>query len=186
VEERVCNLPDGSSTVEVIKSKIYRDSAGRMTIEGLPGSPNESSVFMMDPISGARVVLSTRDKVAYRVIGPKAGENGFAYGAGGMGEALPPGDWRASTEKLERRAIDGIEVEGERITQSSADQPPLVAVYDRWYSSELKLILLAVASGPNGRHTARIENVRTGEPDPALFTVPTDYTITDMTFRGQR
>lgn len=180
VEERVFHHSDGSSTIEVVRSRVYRDSVGRMTIEGSAGSPNESTLFMIDPTSGARTLLLVRDKIAYRIIGPKVGEDGFVYGAGGMGEALPPGKWTARTENLGRRIIDGIEVEGERITQISADQPPLVAVYDRWYSGKLRSVVLAVASGPYGRHTARIQNLRREEPDPALFTIAPGYNIIDI------
>jgi hypothetical protein len=72
------------------------------------------------------------------IVGPKAGENGFAYGVGGLGEGLPPGAWSVNTEKLGRRTIDRIEVEGELVTQTSADQSSVVAVYERWYSDELR------------------------------------------------
>jgi hypothetical protein len=186
IEERTSNLPDGSSRVEATRSRIYRDSSGRMRIEGSPGSPNESYLFMIDPTSGARVVLSVGAKVAYRVMGPKAGENGFAYGVGGMGEALPEGEWTARTEKLGQRTINGIEVEGERITQTSAHQPPLAAVCERWYSNELKVVVLAVASGPYGKHAARIQNVRREEPDPALFTIPSGYNVINMNLHKQQ
>jgi len=186
VEERLCTLPDGRSTVEVIKSLVYRDSAGRMRIEGSRGSPNQSYVFLVDPTSGARIVLSIGDKVAHRVTGPKAGESGFAYGAGGMGEALPSGDWRTSTEKLGRRAFEGIEAEGQRIMQTAADQPTWLAVHERWYSDELKLNLLAISSGPGWTHTARIHVLNRQEPDAALFSIPGDYTILEMKLpRGQ-
>ena len=181
IEERVHNLPDGSSTVEIMTSNIYRDSIGRLRIESIPGGSGESHpVFLVDPTSGVKAVLSAKDKLAYRIKGPKAGENGFAYGVGGMGEGLPSGLWRTSTENLGRRTIDGIEVEGQRITQTSSNQPSLVAVYDRWYSRDLRVTALAEASGPSGRHTARIQNVRRGEPDPALFNVPADFKIVDL------
>jgi len=181
VEERVRILPDGRSTVDTARSMIYRDSAGRLRIESIPsGSGESSTVFLIDPTSGSRTVLSVVDRTACRVVGPKAGEDGFANGVGGMGEGLPPGPWTTSTEKLGRRTIEGIEVEGRRVTQTSADQPSLAAIYDRWYSSELRVVGLAVASGPYGAHTARIQNLHRGEPDPTLFMIPAGYKIVDL------
>ena len=97
-----------------------------------------------------------------------------------MGEGLPPGAWRSNTEDLGRRTIDGVEVEGQRVTQTSADQPSLVAVYERWYSDKLKLSALAIASGPGWKHTARIQNVNREEPNASLFAIPRDYVVHDM------
>lgn len=128
--------------------------------------------------------LSAVDKIAYRISTPKTGENGFAYGIGGMGEGLPPGDWRASTEKLGQRIIDGIELEGQLVTQTSVDRPSPVARYERWYSDELKLTWLAVSSGPGWKHTARIHVMDRQEPDALLFAIPRDYAIHDLKLPG--
>lgn len=181
VEERARRLPTGESAVEVTSHAIYRDSAGRMRIQSVPNHPDElPAVAMIDPTSGSRVVLSEPDKIAYRVMGPKAGENGFAYGFAGMGEALPSAHWRTSTEDLGRGTIDGNEFEGTRVTQTVEGESGLTNKIELWYSSELQVTGLAVAAGPYGTHTARIQNLRRAEPDPALFTIPADYRIVDL------
>jgi hypothetical protein len=178
VDERSSGAAGGRSLVT--RSKVFRDYSGRMRVEGGSGSPNESYVFLIDPSSGTRVVMSTKDKVAYRLKGAKQGESGFAYGAAGLGDALPPGHWVTSVEDLGRRVIGSLEVEGQRITQTSLDDPPAVATYERWYSQELKVTVSATASGPVGTHAARLQNLEAGEPDPALFSVPAGYKVIDL------
>jgi hypothetical protein len=181
VEDRTRDLPDGTRAVEITNSAIYRDSAGRMRIESIHIGSNElPTVFVIDPTNGFRILLSARDKIAYRFIGPKATESGFAHGVGGMGEGLPPGAWSTKMENLGRRTIDEIEVEGERVIQTSADQPSLTAIHERWYSSRLKLTCLAVSSGPGWKHTAKIRSLGLHEPDPSLFAIPSDYSIHDL------
>lgn len=86
VEERGHILANGNSTVDTLKSTIYRDSAGRLRIESFPDSSGEPpTVLLIDPTTGARVVLSVRDKMAHRIVGAKAGENGFVTNDRGMG-----------------------------------------------------------------------------------------------------
>lgn len=121
-------------------------------------------------------------KVAYRIVGPKAGQGRFVYGVGGVGRGLPSGVWKTNTEKLGRSSIDGVEVEGERFTQVSSDQPSSVAIYERWYSDDLKSDCLATASGPGWKHTARIQILSRQEPDASLFAIPHDYTVLDLNF----
>jgi len=181
VEEHVRDLPDGRLTVEITKSTIYRDSAGRLRIESIPSDSKElPSVLLIDPMGGFRVVLSVRDRIAYRIIGPKAGKSGFAYGFGGMGEALPSRDWNVEMKKLGWRTIDGIEVEGQLVTQTSLTQPLVTAAHERWHSDELMLDYLAVSSGPGWKHTAKIQDVRRQEPDASLFAIPPGYEISDL------
>jgi hypothetical protein len=185
VEERVNSAPNQTPTVEITNRKIYRDSAGRLRIETVDKDSGETQgVSLIDPATGVRVVLSAKNKTAYRVVGPKAGEDGFAYGVAGLGEALPTGVWRTTTEKLGRRSIDGIEVDGERVTQASADDPSLRAVYEHWHSDEFKLDCVAMSSGPGWKHTARIHILSRQEPDAWLFAIPQDYTVHDLKLPG--
>lgn len=86
-----------------------------------------------------RIVCSVSEKVAYRMVGPKLGENGFALGFGGIGEALPPVAWTTTTEKLGHRTMHDNEFEGTRIVQTAADQPELLNKIETWDSAELKI-----------------------------------------------
>ena len=171
----------GDSALDVERYAVCRDSMGRLRIERLPLGPDEAPMaYLIDPSTGSKAILSQSDRIAYRTTGPKMGENGFAYGFSGMGKALPPGNWTSSTEELGKRTIDGNEFEGKRITYSADGPPARTNVTEFWYSAELKLTGLAIASGPFGTHMARIQNLRREEPDPALFAIPENYKIEDL------
>jgi hypothetical protein len=85
--------------------------------------------------------------------------------------------WQTNREGLGTRVIGGVEVEGARDTLTSEDQPPLIAVQEQWASPNLGLTFEVEASGPNWKHTAKLQNLDRHEPDPALFVIPSDYEI---------
>jgi hypothetical protein len=182
VEER--SYEGAGSTAEIIKSNVYRDSSGRLRIEpeARDGSGDPSShATLIDPFAGTRIILLPTAKTAYRVLGPKGDEGGFALGLGGMGEGLePPHKWSTRTENLGTRIIEGAVFEGTRIIEVAEDESGLTNTIERWYSKELNIVGVAVASGPYGTHTARIENLHRQEPDPTLFTIPADYKILEL------
>jgi hypothetical protein len=182
VEERTRLSPDGTSETEVLTSKIYRDSAGRMRIEQTVSGPSDKSIVLVqlvDPLACSIVVL-TPDKIAARIIAPKCGTDPFAVAFPSLQHTLPPGNWDRKTENLGIRKIEGIEFEGTRTTQTSGDQTSMIAIDERWDSKDLRLTGLASGSGPTGRYTARIQSVDRREPDPALFLIPSDYRIQDF------
>ena len=180
VEERTRSLPDGTSNIEILVSQICRDSSGRTRIEfRAQGARGESGgiVYLLDPVAYSVVILLVEQKVADRGAVSRSSPGGFQVGLPAVRQRLPAGKWETKTETLRARMIDGIEVEGVRIFQTSEDQPPLTAVHEKWFSRSLGLTLMEEATGPNGKHTAKIQNVDRREPDPALFVIPPDYTI---------
>jgi hypothetical protein len=183
VEERKHKFDGGTSVVEVIRSKVYRDSLGRLRIdsESQRGSGQSFTTLatIIDPPAGLKIVIVKDMRVAYRIVGPKAGESGFALGLSGLGEGLPSShEWKTTMQSLGKRTIEGAEFEGTRIVQAS--EPGLSNTIDKWYSDELKLVGFGVADGPYGTHMARIKNLRREEPDPTLFVIPNGYTILDL------
>jgi hypothetical protein len=184
IEERSHKLESGSIAIETIKSKIYRDSTGRLRIEWesrYAEDPPSTQTVLIDPAAGSRVILFSDEKIAYRITGPKAGESGFALGLAGVGEGLPAShQWTTTKETLGKRTIEGDQFEGARITQTSEGEAPLTNATERWYSEELKLTGFAAAVGPYGKHTASVRNIHRGQPDPMLFVVPADFNIVDV------
>lgn len=83
--------------------------------------------------------------------------------------------------------IDGIQVEGERMTVTTpagaeGNDRPLTRVCEHWRSEELKITILSKCSDPRyGSSITRLENLDRSEPDPALFQVPPDYEIVEET-----
>lgn len=176
VEERTRTLPDGTSTTQIVTSQIYRDSAGRIRVEwSLESHP---VVYLLDPVAHSVAILLAHSKIAHRMLVP-SGPDGFAVGFPAMIDLPPAGKWQTKSEALGKRTRDGVEVEGARTTFTSEGQPVLIAVEERWFSGSLGLASLVEASGPDWRHTARLRKIDRREPDRALFTVPSDYTISE-------
>jgi len=182
MEERVQNQGARDSTAsEVSTYTVYRDSMGRIRIErGSACTSEAATISVLDPTIGSRVVLSVRDKIAYRVLTLKPSSNVVAYGFAGMGEALPAGDWTSTTENLGRTMIEGNEFEGTRILQSMQGEPTLTNKVELWDSFQLKITGLAIVSGPFGTHSARLQKLQLRDPDPQLFAFPPDYKIIDL------
>ncbi|MFZ3213601.1 MAG: hypothetical protein WA188_19010 [Terriglobales bacterium] len=181
-EERSRQLEDGTATVEVVKSEVYRDSAGRVRVQSdIRGSGHSPTPYidLVDPVAGSRIILLSTEKIAYRVPLPKSTEDRFAFlGIGGVAESSHK--WSAKTENAGKRTIEGIEYEGTRIIQTAEGEPGLTSAVEHWYSDELKLIGFVMASGPHGTYTARIQHLRREEPDPTLFAIPPGYKILDV------
>jgi hypothetical protein len=91
----------------------------------------------------------------------------------------------ATEESLGSELIDGIQAEGTRRTVTFPEglvgnDRPLVRVCEKWYSRELKIVVLNKCADPRlGETTLRIRNIERSEPDATLFQVPEDYTIED-------
>lgn len=105
------------------------------------------------------------------------GENGVAgfYVGGGTSK------YETRTEELGTRDFEGVSAEGTRRTTTIpagaiGNDRPIEIVYERWFSKELGLVVYSKNSDPRfGEQTYRLANLVRAEPDPALFSVPTEY-----------
>jgi TonB family protein len=90
-------------------------------------------------------------------------------------------------ESLGSQMIEGVAVEGTRVTHtipagSIGNERPIEATYERWYSKELQLDVLIKSVDPrSGESTQQLTNISRSEPDPALFEIPSDYTVQEFT-----
>ena len=90
-----------------------------------------------------------------------------------------------STEDLGSKMIDGVLVYGTRRTTiipegMQGNDRPMTNTSETWRSKELQLTVLDTNfSLMNGTSTTKIANLSITEPDPALFMVPSDYTVVD-------
>jgi hypothetical protein len=102
------------------------------------------------------------------------------------------------SEPLGTQTIEGVLVEGTRTTSSIpagqiGNERPIDMVSERWFSPELKALVLSRQSDPRfGETTYRLSSIARGDPDPSLFEVPSDYTIVEpgagrggLFFRGR-
>jgi hypothetical protein len=93
---------------------------------------------------------------------------------------------QSRTERLGSRTFQGVSAEGIRTTRTipageEGNALPLEIMAETWRSKELGLVLMSINDDPRrGRTTAEIDDLRQGEPDPAMFAPPKDFTVKDQ------
>jgi hypothetical protein len=165
-------------------------------------------VFIQDPVAQTSYTLDLTGKTAQKIAMPPAGAPGVEQGhheekffvqmrTPGNDPLPPPGigmqktvietDERspAATEDLGSQTMDGVLVNGVRTTRTIpagqiGNERPITITTEVWTSPELKTIVYSKRSDPRmGEQTFQLKNIVRSEPDPSLFTVPTDFKIVD-------
>jgi len=136
--------------------------------------------FKREP--GEKVVVTKEDGhtavQAERIVIRHAEEDARAAGHA-FTKALP----KPESESLGTRTVEGVEATGTRSTVTipageMGNEKPIAIVTERWYSPELKTVVLSRRSDPRmGETTFRLTQLTRGEPERALFEVPADYTV---------
>lgn len=214
-QEQVQTLLDGTHIKRSRGTiKTYRDSQGRTRTErplmmGMNGpKAGESPVVVeiSDPVAGVRYTLDEQNKVAHRAAtntpGPLAVRSGTfsdaigppATPAGAARNVAParqieadPTRPQIATEKLGTQVMEGIVVEGTRMTttypvDSQGNDRPIVVTTEMWRSPDLKITVLSKSTDPrSGESTTRVTNINRAEPDPSLFQPPPGYTVVEET-----
>jgi len=97
----------------------------------------------------------------------------------------PGADAEVREEPLGARRISGVDVVGTRATRtipagSIGNERAIDVVTERWYSEERQLDVLRTQSDPRfGTTTYELQDLRVGEPDPALFEIPGSYRVVE-------
>jgi hypothetical protein len=90
-----------------------------------------------------------------------------------------------TTEDLGTQTMEGVPVTGMRTTQTIpvgkiGNDRPIVITTEVWTSPDLKTTVLSKRSDPRmGEQTFKLTNIQRAEPDPSLFTVPSDFKVTE-------
>jgi len=193
---------DGNRIVNRTNALFYRDGQGRVRREttlkikdaGTGEDREYKSIQVSDPSGKQNFSLDPQKRTAQKYP-PPVGATSRA-GAVVMGNLCGPGGInlpalfgaRPETKKesLGSLVIDGRAVEGTRITypitaRMVENERSIEITQERWYSSELQLDLLLKTVDPrHGETTQQITNIKLGEPDPALFEIPPDYTVQEI------
>ena len=78
--------------------------------------------------------------------------------------------------------MEGVAVEGTRTTLTIpagqiGNEQPINIVSERWFSPDLKVLVMSRQSDPRfGETTYRLTNLTRAEPSPQLFEIPADFT----------
>jgi hypothetical protein len=95
-------------------------------------------------------------------------------------------DGDVKNETLQPQDIEGLRVEGTRTlvtlpAGSVGNVLPIEIVSERWYSPELKVVVLTRRSDPRlGETVYRLTNIDRSEPPPDLFKVPDGFTVEEI------
>jgi hypothetical protein len=164
------------------------------------------TVFIHDSAAGVSYALQPDEKIARKMgrspLFTKAIDEDADGGAHGvvirrMERKLKdkPGDegpllhkmamGKPETESLGTKSIEGVDAVGTRTTITIpagkiGNERAIEIVNERWESPDLKVVVLSRSSDPRfGETTYRLTGITRGEPDRALFEVPSDYTVKD-------
>ena len=198
ITEVIQILPDGNRIEQRTTAVVARDSRGRtrreqhgIALGSLVAQGGSPIVTITDPTTGTQLNLNHQLKVASRSQSIASSNPRFSSGA--SGEVVAGDAGLATTEpspevrsrKLGTKELEGVRVEGTETTvtiRSGAigNRLPIQLVSQRWYSPELKVVVMTRRMDPRfGETRFRLTNIVRGEPPTHLFEVPSDFRIED-------
>ena len=179
--EETKRLFDGSLVSRQTRGAVHRDSSGRTRREqplemvaGFPvvGGDNQPQmlVFINDFNTRSHIFLDMNNKIARKSrlgvnVAPSASQKG------------PEG----RTEALGTKTIEGVTVEGTRITFElpaghMGNNKTLSVTEEKWFSPELQVVVLSRHVDPiGGEHVFKLLNIKRAEPVAELFSVPAGF-----------
>jgi len=192
-------LADGNHITRKTQANLFRDGQGRVRHEGtLNGfgplaaeGPSKSFVVIQDPLAKSNFVLHPDSKTAENIGHPFAGMRGAmkeVYVEKGKGkfaerEQQEIASGNLKKEDLGTQTIGGVAAQGTRFTRiipagQIGNEKPITIVRERWYSSDLQMLVMSKRSDPwSGETIYTLTNIQRSEPDASLFSVPSDYTV---------
>jgi hypothetical protein len=147
---------------------------------------------------GNDVILSTQGFEAGRRVGPppmpgapppdmfELAVDGPVTMTAAVAAAPLQADDNVRIETLDSKEIEGVRAEGTRTVRTipagaMGNQLPIEIVNERWFSPELKVVLMTRRYDPRfGETIYRLTNLVRGEPAPDLFKVPADFKTEDV------
>jgi hypothetical protein len=182
-------LADGNQIQQTTSGSITRDSQGRtrreMTLKSIgpwaaTGNAPAHFVLINDVVAGTNYALQPDKKTAQKLPQRRGRKNGHGQpppafsGRDGQNEV---------SASLGTQTIGGVLAEGSRYTRTIpvgeiGNEKPIVIVTERWYSNDLRTVVMTKRSDPRmGETTFTLTNIQRNEPDASLFQVPSDYTV---------
>jgi hypothetical protein len=198
-------LADGNVIQHSTTGTFARDSQGRtrrdMTLPAIgpfaaSGETPPHMVEINDAVAGVHYLLDPSRKVAHKMERRRHGKHGNITTSGpmpgpddqtaGVTFAVQPGPNNrneVTTTSLGTQTINGIEAQGTRYTRTIpagqiGNSKPITIVTERWYSPDLQMVVMNKRTDPmTGDSVTQFTDIQRGEPDPALFQVPSGYTV---------
>jgi hypothetical protein len=177
-------LASGDHIQRTNTASVARDSQGRTrtdrsiaTVGSLSATAGgrDRAIVIHDPVAGMSYALDPASKTARSTPIPAARQNP-EFRAQRERAA-------AKTEELGTQVIQGVSAQGKRVTRvipagREGNEKDIDIVTETWYSSDLQVVVSSKTSDPRyGESTYQLSSISRTEPDPALFAVPSDYTV---------
>jgi len=192
--ESTQSLADGNTIVHKDRALTYRDAEGRTRREmALPARPDQEGpartlVFVDDPVAGTGFVLESdthtaRQRPQFNAARAEGGGRPGGLAPGPQGPPAEDARFKPQESPLGTRTIEGLQATGTRSTVTIpagaiGNTRPIQIVSERWYSAELKTVLLSTQRDPRfGVRTFRLSGIAAGDVDRSLFEVPAGYTV---------
>lgn len=170
-----------------------------------PGGDSRHLITIDDPVAGYNYTLDTNTKTAFRFVPGRnpllaAARTKFdtaisaapnevqvirkaaTIPAGAQVSIAEPNSTEAQTQ-LGSQTMEGVLAQGTRITRTIpagtiGNDQPIVITTETWFSPDLKVLVMSKSDDPRiGETTYKLTNIQRTEPSPALFQIPSDYTI---------
>lgn len=184
-------LADGNVITRNNQSKVYRDKDGRMRIEHTFTPPPESGqtaqtrIAIIDPVAGVSYVLDPATNTAVKRTLPAPGTNPQPPPNRGANSANPPVKTDLGTQTFGTLQATGTQTVRTIPAGAIGNAQPIVITHQVWISTALQVPVHIVTTDPRfGNTTMDLTNVTLGDPDPTLFQVPSNYTISTAQGRG--
>jgi hypothetical protein len=160
------------------EANVYRDAEGRVRTETFYDSGQPMAVIIEDPVKNTYTSMMV------------VGKTVSVFDLSRLG--IPPSGRGWTVERLPSRVIDGISAEGVRFTRTipapaGGNGSPDMIVEEDWISNRLGVVLeQKIENRRTGTITKTASDFKQVEPDPALFTVPSDYTLPQAGTQARR
>jgi hypothetical protein len=211
VTEETQTLANGNVITHKVQANVYRDGSGRVRTErtvpvgrmGRGGAgvqtqaevsgATRTMVTIRDPVAGTTSELDTGARTAHQMMMPRNRANrNFPAGGARMGRGANNGasDPNVTTTDLGMQTINGVQATGTRVTRTIpagqiGNAEPIQIVTETWRSPDLQIPVMTKRTDPmHGNSVTQLTNITRAEPDPSLFQVPSDYTVSQG--RGPR
>jgi hypothetical protein len=190
-------LSDGTTISRTVQTNLFRDAQGRVRREvtmaavgPLAASGTPTFIMIQDPVAGAGYMLDPSRKVAHKMPqhahgGPGADSPDAAHERTHRGDNA-----NVTKESLGTQTINGVSAQGTRYTRTIpagqiGNDKPLTIVKEEWYSPDLQIVVQSKHSDPfTGTATYTVTNIQRTAPNTTLFSVPSDYTVSDAPHGG--
>ncbi len=191
---------DGQTTIQTLKSLLWRDAEGRTRQDDI--EENEArAINIDDPVARVHYAWNDGDRLDKQANGVMVThtpashqEEDFWPDSSPKGQPrIPPTPGPVSTndpdrkfEILEPKELNGIHVEGQRITWvipvgREGNDHEMRVTREKWTSPDLRITVYSVLDDSRtGRTVIELTNIDRSNPAPSIFQPPTDRPMYDV------